>query len=390
MSISQDLAIVIPTHNRQDTVKKVAYKLVEYFAGKCLLNIFILDSSHVPADGFDGDQIIYIHCPDQKPVVKTKYCADLINTRYPNTGWILYTPDDDLFIPNEHTLRQLFAKNSLHTLSEYVYVPSRYIMFRTLNKENIVSLQECWTHHCNIPLSCLSPREQLESYVSEGVASYWGLYSREAFNLATSFRHSIREILPQNCTYIIEDLSNILMLSFQWIDIRDPLICLRGDDRRFRKSKGFVPSWKVLKLLHQRQYQSQLMAICSVLRDSINKVFSKSKVYQSSLDISSCLSLIQRHVNGYREGRSRLYNLNLPIVLQSKSSHQSISFYNKSLRFLGYNIPFMGRKRQMIAIPWSRSDLDTDLYPTSHIFGDERVIDIIYDNKDFLFSRRDG
>lgn len=387
----KSLAIVIPTHNRQDTVQKVSYKLVDYYAEKCDLNIFILDSSLTPAVGINGDCITYIHCPGKNPVAKAKYCAELIVSSYPDVGWILYTPDDDLYIPNGKTLGQLFSISLSEPPLEYSYVPSRYIMFKTLNKNNnIISLQECWTHHCNIASSKLTPREQLENFTSEGVASYWGLYSRGAFLLATVFRYNLLQILPQSCVYIIEDLSNILMLSFNWIAINDPLICLRGDDRRFRKSKAFMPSWKAFAALQQNQNKMNLLSISSLLCGSINKVLSKSGSFQSYPDISDCVNLISLHVNGYMEGRSRLYNLNVPVVLQSKSCSTNISFYKKGLKLLNFNIPFARRKNQMIALPCDRSDLDTNLYPNSHIFGDERVVDMIYENKAFLFSHRDS
>jgi hypothetical protein len=380
------LAIVIPTHNRHDILKDVAGKLNRYFTGKCSFRIFVLDSSQDPLESLGNAFINYIHCPGISATEKGAYFAELIAPNYQDIKWILFTPDDDLFIPSDETVRQLFADTPLQA-SRYIYIPSRYIMFKTDQpNKNSVLLQECWSHHCNIAKTGFTPRERIERFSSEGVASYWGLYSIEGFSIISRFRLDLFSLLPRNCISIIEDLSNILVLSFNWSALQHPLICLRGDDRRFQKSKSWIPSWIVFNMLNEKTNKDLLLEILNCLRNAIREVLWQSNSSDSVPDNNDCAMFIKLHVDGYKEGRSRLYNLNSPLVMQ-KLKCPSISFYNPPLIS---TLILSRRRHNYVTIPSNRTDLETSLYPESLLFGDKRVIDAIYDNKSFFFANRES
>lgn len=385
--MSAPLAIVIPTHNRHNTVKNIINKLISHLADRFAFYIFIFDSSPMPADDIVDHRVTYIHCPGENQITKAQICTNLLTSKYKDIKWILFTPDDDCFIPNDELFNKLLHGDYSCYSSLPAYVPSRYIMFKNKKSENDIRiLQECWSHHVTISQAGVAPREQIDKFSSEGVASWWGLYSREGFIRASVFRSKLLLILPNKFISIAEDLANLHVLSFKWLNVSYPLLCLRGDDRRFSKSKKYIPSWIVFDKLQEEQNKNLFLEVVNTFRDHLNESLAITQGVDSSTNISDCINLIRRHVNGYHEGRSRLYNLNTPVILR-KDNYSRISFYYDIKKF---HRRLLRKVDQLITMPWNRSDLDVKLYPNSYLYGDESIVDAIYSNKDFLFSDRDS
>ena len=239
----QKLAIIIPTNNRQKTVLQTIKIYEDFFKDYLDIIFIILDSTNNKIDKklINNKKINYIHCPNIQ--YESKLLLALKFIKLENLNWVLYAPDDDLFLPDKE-----FINSTLNAISsnKHIYIPSKYIFF---NKETrpfeCLKFNESWSHHVHIANSGFSYKKQIDNFVSEGVCSCWGFYSLIGFEEVIQLITKLNKIVNFNQWSIIEDFSNIFVLNYKWIKCSSYPICLRGNDRKFRNKKDII-LWKVL------------------------------------------------------------------------------------------------------------------------------------------------
>lgn len=244
-----DLLICIATHNRPETVVKTVISLhKEYSSYNLNFKFICIDSSNSRNEILSNMPFVeYLHSPGTIWFAKLKLAYQIsLDNIIPSQKkpFILWSPDDDLFLPTQDLANMLVSSHCDD--SDYI-IPSRYIFFMSnCNSSSQKRIWEGWKHHIHVASCSFSSLDRLQSFSSEGVASFWGFMNFKSFASLSNFVEKISCLLESfdpSFSVLIEDLSNVFLLSANWISIDHHPICLRGDDRRFGFSKEWKPSW---------------------------------------------------------------------------------------------------------------------------------------------------
>ena len=369
----------MPTHYRQafacSTLKTLFRAYSDYgFDVSCIC----IDSTSLYSDDISQLPFVqYIHKPDCK--LQNKYNLAkkyLTNLKIPPTSAVLWTPDDDLFLPNEDLVA--FFERSFSPLSKFV-IPFRYYFF----SDNPVVpgylvIQEKWMHHQHISSLSVSAVDRLNAFVGYGVNSCWGLFSVPLFLDICDFSAEMTKFLHESYYILLEDFWNIIILSADWINIVSPPICFRGNDRRFSQSptwKSSFTAWSEIDSLADRR------AIAQILLKYLLKYIPQLIDVKKDVALDYVINLVTAHVKGYIEANSRMFSSGINLCLapdhvaNKLSSPRVIVIKNK-------------KDDVFIALPKKLKNINNSLFPPSHPLSNKSLCQGIDKYKDFLWADR--
>ena len=380
---SPNLAIVVPTHNRHDLLQATLSILFQQYSLMGFnVKIYCYDSSDNPCSLNSINFLIYYsHVPGLSLFEKLHRARYDLRDLAKNGGWLLLSPDDDLFLPSAD-LRGAIEKweGNLNP----AFIPSRYLFFKKdAYRAKYMRITEQWRHHICISQADLDPLNRLKNYAAQGVASHWGFFNYTAFEKLgdiMSLGIGGEGCLQQDCHGIIEDVLNLLILSFSWLRINSYPICLRGEDRDFGANPGWRPSWQILSELRSRsEYQSIYKRIKVLLGSHLSGVICDEYLSDEFLDW-----LLTAHSHGYQMANSRLY-AGFPSLLLSapecqKPSTPQVSFVDKAKQYVE------------VILPARLELINTSLYPLDSLLADPFALAIMYKFYEYMCmprSRRD-
>ncbi len=372
----------MPTHNRQSTALdtfKILYNAYNQvgFDVECLC----IDSSTTPSSQLDDLPFLeYFSCPGLSLQEKFEVAKNFIKSLSDISDLIiLWTTDDDLFLPCPELLSFCASKRNIQ--SRFI-IPFRYFFFsKSSDLPNGISIQEKWQHHTHISSLSLTPIDRLEKFVSTGVNSCWGLFSVALFIDICELTSSLVQVLDRSHFILIEDLWNILILSAEWINLNKFPICFRGDDKIYTSDPDWIPSWHVWKLA---QNTKQALFISKILLKFLCRIYPFNSIYTEKDAFLLAYKLITDHTVGYKRANSRYYGsgiyLHLPSVPNKSVNHTTPILYASKTLNGSINI----------LLPYKNLDIDHIIYPEGHPLASAEVIQYIYSYRQFLCAGRPG
>lgn len=376
---SPALAIVIPTHNRHDLLLATLNILFEQYSLIGFdVRVYCYDSSFnpCPLDRVSG-KIYYTHVPGLSVGAKIQRARYDLHDIAKSGGWVLLSTDDDLFLPSV-SLRA--AIESCEDNLAPAIIPSRYLFFKKdAYREKYTRIVEQWRHHVHISKAELDPLNRLKHYASQGVASCWGFFNYIAFDkIANIYALGLEEtgVLRQDCQGIIEDVLNLLILSFDWLRIDSHPICLRGEDRDFGANPGWRPSWQILSELQSRsEYYTSYKELKALLSSQLSSVICDEYLSDQLIDW-----LLSAHSHGYRMANSRLYAGSPALLLSApeyrKSSVPQVSIVDQAKQYVE------------VVLPARLELINTSLYPTDSLLADRAALAIVYQYYEYMCMPR--
>ena len=374
------ISIIMPTHCRNSTASKTLKQLYSaYTTLGFTTHIICIDSSpEVSPSISDLEFVQYIHVPGHNLYQKFSVARQLLRDSLIKSEFILWTPDDDLFLPNDPLLQ--FCSLKVSQISNY-YIPFRYAFFsQDAYAPDALRVVDSWTHHVHISKVGLSSIDQLNTFVDQGVNSCWGIFSKNLFKTICDMTSSCLEVLSNQYSYILmEDCWNILILSADWVSLQKHPICLRGLDRRYHNDADHVPSWVALRRIVSANKHIKLARIVYFYLSRISREISMFSVDDG---IKFSFNLLKRHSDGYQSAASRAYVTSLPLIFAPSSlrdlQHPKILIRDKA------------QNHSLILMPNSFDSVNTLMYPQFHILSDSSLLFLIYKYLPYFTSNRDS
>ena len=374
------ISIIMPTHCRNSTASITLKNLYSaYSKAGFSTHIICIDSSPESSSLIsDLEFVHYVHLPGSNLYQKFSVAGQLIRGSLITSEFILWTPDDDLFLPNDDLLR--FCSLNVSQISDY-YIPFRYAFFsRDSFAFDAVRVINSWTHHAHIAKLGLSSIDQLNLFVDQGVNSCWGIFSKKLFATICDMTSSCLGVLSSKDSHILmEDCWNILILSADWVPLQQHPICLRGLDRRYHNDADHVPSWIALRRIISAKKHIKLARILCFYLSKISREMSS---FSAEDGIKFSLKLLQRHCDGYQSAASRAYVSSIPLIFAPLSL--------KELKYPKILIRDKAENYSLILMPNSYDLVNSLMYPSSHILSDKSLLILIYKYLPFFRSKRDS
>ena len=374
------LSILMPTHCRQNTAFQTLTHLhTLYLNAGFATQIICIDSSHDYSKLIsDLDFVDYIHVPGYSFHQKFQVAGQLIKKSLVRADYILWSPDDDLFLPNNDLFRFCCERKSL---SSNYYIPYRYIFFSPDSfAPDALRVVESWTHHVHIAKLGLSVSDQINSFVDQGVNSCWGIFSKTLFKYICDLTSSCLTVFTNKAHHIlIEDCWNILILTADWVSLAQHPTCLRGLDRRYHNISTHIPSWIAFKQISQEN-RDVLLARTLFNYLCMNSLEFSQLTSENGTKLAR--TLIKRHCIGYQAASSRAYISSLPLIFSpsrlSKLLSPQILIKDKASDY------------SVVLMPNSLDNVNCQLYPTTHILSDSLLLHNIYKYLPFFRTQRDS
>lgn len=157
-SISKNLTLIIPTHERHRYLKRV----LEYYE-ECDLKIIVIDSSkNHYSDIISNTNVEYIHCPSMDWIDKALIAAHKVESEY-----LVMCADDDFLAKTSFEV----CLNFLNLNPEYEQVQGFLLGFNHLNETTKFNL--IYPHSFNYQLDSDSPIDRLESYYKNFIQLFY-------------------------------------------------------------------------------------------------------------------------------------------------------------------------------------------------------------------------
>lgn len=373
------LLIGMPTHERKATAIKTILTLhKEYTKLGFEVHAVCIDSSKL-ADAvlFSYPFISYIHVRGASLQRKYIIARDYIQRLHVTPAeLILWTTDDDLYLPSKSIAD--FAARTRHAGSKFI-IPFRYLFFSyNMNTPDQITISEQWTHHIHIASVSCTPANRLSYFVSQGVNSCWGLFSRSLFLDICDLTEAALSLLHENDLILMEDLWNIVNLSAEWISLEVSPICLRGNDRRFSAQPGWKPSWIAWREMSQIGSARKLGKL---VFEALTRISQDFLVIPEPHQHKYGETLIDAHTKGYAHASSRAFGSGLSFILSIESGN--------TREFPMVELTDKKNGIARIWLPSCISGIQNWIYPKGHLMSDEFALSLIYRHKNYMCSQRD-
>lgn len=369
----------MPTHCRQNraykTLKLIYNAYCEYgFDVSCIC----IDSS--PHSSLEISSLPFVkylsvpNCELQHKYVHAKYYLSTLEN--PFNSMVLWTPDDDLFLPNKDVVDFL---DCIQISSSKFIIPFKYYFFSVKPElSGCLVIQEKWMHHHHISTLSLPAIDRLNSFVGYGVNSCWGLFSCSLFFDLCELTGEMIHVIDKVHYILLEDIWNIFLLSCDWINLATSPVCFRGNDRFFSQSSSWKSSyvaWSEIDSIFARK------DIAKILLKYLIKNLPQLNSLENSSALNYAIGLVSTHVKGYIQAFSRMFGSGINLCLTPADATNNLEIPSI--------IVLKNRKDDIyIVLPKNLEKVRNWLYPPSHPLSSKYLCQSIDKYVDFLWDDR--